>query len=105
MLCPAPKSTCSSPGTPRNERMVRRWMRSLTGVLFDQLADGVPAIRRVLGHELQEALGEAVRQAFHGGQDLGEELGLARTFGHDVLDESLRGKVRAYPWRRRAVTF
>src|SRR3972149_5373152 len=61
-LCPSPKSTSIVSGTPRKERIVSRWTLSVTGVLLDELPDGVGTLfnglqgfRRLLD-EPQEAL-------------------------------------------------
>jgi hypothetical protein len=62
--------------------MVRRWIRSLTGVLLQEAADGVGPVLGLLGGQPHEALGEALGKIVDPPQDRRKELELARTLRH-----------------------
>jgi hypothetical protein len=62
--------------------MVSRWIRSLTGVLLQQAADGFGAVLGLLADQLDEALGEAWGKIVDPIQDRRKELELARTLRH-----------------------
>src|SRR5262245_28753538 len=74
MLSPLPKSTVIWPGMPRKACMTRRWIRSLTGQILEQLTDCQRSVAVFSGQDFLETLEEIRRQIIERFQNGPNEL-------------------------------
>src|SRR6185312_346662 len=90
VLSPFPKSTVISVGTPRNACMTRRWSRSVTGDILEQLTDCGGPVGVLFLQQAGKTAGQSRREVIQRFEQRQKKLLRAWTVHERLLTFALR---------------